>query len=707
MRRVLLALIVSLAAIGFVPAIAGSATATSPTQTIVVTGNGVAMYPAFAQGTQRYGLTTTADTSGTVTVSAATTDAAGKVWVDGQPAANGVATLTGLTSGEEISVFIKDSTGTSDYSLVYLPPGFPAMTVLADQPGIAPGDVFLTLTDFTGQTPGFETAVDNNGVPVYVRTDPGIPTDFKLQPNGNYSVFRTTPPTDRTGGEVVELDSRFKQIATYTTSGLVNTDDHDSILLPNGDRWLLASEPNAVTGNTDAVIQKQDKNGNVLFQWSTADHVDLALDGLGVPIDYAHINSIWLMQNGDILASFRHLSQVMEIATSAHDGFEPGDVVWRLGGRRSTFTFPDDPMGGPCAQHTASQLPNGDILVFDDGSESINGSPLLCVDQSDPTGPTVARPQTRVAEYSLNQVTDTASLVWSYQVAGQDTAFAGSARRLSNGNTLIGWGGITGGLLATEVNAAGDVVWELKDTGNLESYRALKFAAPDAIPPVADVTTPAPGATYAFGQKVDSDFSCTDQGGSNLASCNGSAAEGARINTATPGVHTFSVVAKDGAGNVTTVTRTYHVGLAPPKYQPDASVKPYTGGTYLGGNTYGTASRQHVNQSIATAGGSARALVRLQNDGNRMDRMRIRGTAGTATFQVAYFSAGRDVTRAVVAGTYQTASLLPGRFVTLRIRVTRTAAAQPGDEAVVRLTATSVTATTKHDEVATIVHAIR
>jgi Arylsulfotransferase (ASST) len=700
-RRGLLAGAVSLAtlvALGLAPVFGQSAVAAAATtQLIAVSGNGVAMYPAFAAGIHRYGVTTTAATLGTVTVTASTTNATATVWVDGQPASDGTATLTGLTSGEEISVFIKDSAGTAVYSLIYLPAGFPALTVTTNQPGLAPGDVFMTLSDFTGTTPSYETVVDNNGVPLYVRSDATVPTNFTRQPNGNYTVDRPTP----TGGsELVELNPAFQQIAAYQTVGLPNTDGHDAILLPNGDRWLLAYVPNQNTGKIDGVIQEQGPHGHVLFQWSTAQYA--GLESMVSMDDYVHLNSISLMANGDILASFRHLSQVLDIATSAHDGFAKGDVVWSLGGRDPTLTTVNDPESGPCGQHDATVLPNGDVLMFDDGSESINGSALVCVDPSDPSGPAIARPQSRVVEYAINAAHHTATLVWSYQVTGRDSTFAGSAQRMSNGDTFIGWGG-TPTALATEVNAAGEPLWELKDTAGLVSYRALRFPAPDAIAPTVDITQPVKGATYRVGQQVASDFSCTDRGGSNLQSCNGPAVEGQPIDTATPGIHTFSVTAKDGAGNTTTTTRTYHVGT----YQPDAQIKVASGTQYLGGNIYRSIVKQRIHQTIAASGKTAIAKARFQNDGTKADRISILGTAGTARFLVSYFAGSRNVTARVIAGTYKTPSLAPGETFTLRVRVTRSAAAKPGEVRTVKLTGRSAHDSARHDAVATIVRALR
>ncbi|HTW18941.1 MAG TPA: aryl-sulfate sulfotransferase [Mycobacteriales bacterium] len=702
MPKVFLAILACLATLGLAPAVAHSAPRTTPTQMIAVSGSGVGMYPAFSTSIHRYAITTDDTTAGTVQVTASTSAKSGSIWIDGQPVASGTETLTGLSSGDEISVFIKSSKATSVYSLIYVPAGFPTMSVTTMKAGIAPGYVFLTPSDFTGGTPSFETAVDNYGVPIYVRKDPGVPLDFKRQPNGDYSVARSPALGTQSGDQIDELNSRFKEIAQYQTEGgLTDTDGHDSILLANGDRWLIATEPNSNTMKWDGVIQEQSPTGKVLFQWSSGDHGLDAVSMFPGSVDYAHLNSIWLMKNGDILASFRHLSQVMEIATHAHNGFKKGDIVWSLGGRYPTLKAVDDPDQGPCAQHSASQLPNGDILMFDDGSESIDGSGVLCPDYNDPASGPVARPQTRVAEYKINQTKKTATLVWSFQITGRDSNFEGSAQRLSNGDTMIGWGPNTAAI-ATEVNADKQVVWELKANNGLFSYRALKFPAPDKIPPVVDVTTPVNGATYTYGENVDSDFSCTDRGGSNLQSCAGSVTEGAPIDTTASGTHTFTVTAKDGAGNTTTVKRTYRVVGSP--YRPDAMIKP-VGGHYTGAKIYNAINAQTITQSISSPTGSAKAVVKVCNRSAKPDRLVVRGSAGSAKFGVRYYDGSRDITKAVEAGTFRTPTLAPGAALTLSVIAKRTTHAKAGNERKLKLTVSSAHDSGRTDAVATVIRA--
>lgn len=703
--RILGCLSLVIALVGSVPGQPAGAAA-PPTRSVAVTGAGESMYPAFSPAVERYGVLTTAAASaakGSVSVLATTTDPAGTVLVNGRPA-NGAVTVTGLSPGDEVSVIIKDSGGTEVHALVYLPPGFPHLTTVVDQPGTTAGDVMLTLSKWVTQAPSYEVAVDRNGVPSYLRIVNQPSLDLKTAPGGHYSVGRTpTAESGRTGGQVIELDERFQPVRTLDTSGLVNTDTHDAILRPDGGAILMAYEPDSESGLTDAVIQQLEPDGDISYEWNSAEHMNPATETTNVPgrADYAHINSIQLMDDGDILASFRHTSSVMKIAWSAHDGFQRGDVVWRLGGRFSDFEFVADPYpSGPCAQHTAQQLANGHILIFDNGSAALNPDPSFCVDDDDPTGPTVNRAQTRITEYALDETTGTATLVWSHSVPGRFALFAGSVRRFPGGNTLIGWAAAQDAT-ATEVSPGGQVVWENKNTDGYFTYRAEKAVIPDAIKPAVRVDSPAQGASYTNGQRVLPVVTCTDKGGSSLQTC---AASRGPLNTSTAGRHTYTAVAADGDGNTTTVTHSYTVGVLPAS-RPDANIRRYGGG-WVGNNVYGGPARQQVAQQLRRRGARATSIVRVQNEGNRADRIVVRGTGGTRKFGVKYFFRGSDVTGQVRAGTLRV-SLVRGGYVDLGVVVQRLRRAKVRNTLRVLVTASSGFATRQPDTVGETVRATR
>lgn len=82
----------------------------------------------------------------------------------------------------------------------------------------------------------------------------------------------------------------------------------------------------------------------------------------------------------------------------------------------------------------------------------------------------------------------------------------------------------------------------------------------DSSAPTILIASPAEGATYLLGQSVFADYSCEDEsGGSGIASCTGSVANGAAIDTASVGAKTFTVTAEDNAGNISVEEVTYNV----------------------------------------------------------------------------------------------------------------------------------------------------
>jgi hypothetical protein len=654
----------------------GAASAADPViHDIDVTGTGVSMYPAFARDIERYGVTTTTATGGTLTVTASTTDPAGAVLINGRPAPGGTRTLTGMEPGDEVAVFITDADGTATYSLIYLPAGFPMLSrdtsgTSADTP--SPGHVMLTLGLWTQPSSFYETAVDGNGVPAFVQEVTNS-MDLKRQPNGNYSVARGTGTAS--GADIVELDEQFREVGRYRTVGLTHTDGHDAILLPDGSRYLLAYEPNTTSGKADAIIQHVGADGGVLFEWNSKDHVDIAAETVvGDNADYAHVNSIEVMDDGDLLVSFRHFSSVFKIARFAHDGFAEGDVVWKLGGRASDFTFTDtegQPDGGPCAQHTATELPNGNIMVFDNGAWNLNP---LCIDPANPAGPPVDRVPTRIAEWSLDEATGVATMVRDHQVGNRYAIFAGSAQPLGNGNTVIGWASSTNAV-ASEIDEAGDVIWDLEAVGfpKYFTYRAFKTEVPDAVAPSVSVVTPADGATYVQGERVRASFDCTDLGGSSLRSC-----QATGIDTSTPGTRTVTVTGIDGAGNVTSVRRIYRV--LPAVHQPDAMIRAAGTKAFRGRDTYGARPRQLVTSAARAVGRPKTSVVRVQNDGNVADRFSLRHTFRSKGFTVALRHVNRRRRSPVMK---------PGESWTFRVEVTRRPTAVRGDRVTVRLVSRS------------------
>jgi len=82
----------------------------------------------------------------------------------------------------------------------------------------------------------------------------------------------------------------------------------------------------------------------------------------------------------------------------------------------------------------------------------------------------------------------------------------------------------------------------------------------DRVAPTITLAKPASGAVYALGATVSAGFACADELiGAGLATCTGTSASGAPIDTASVGPKTFTVVALDRAGNSATKVVAYTV----------------------------------------------------------------------------------------------------------------------------------------------------
>lgn len=685
-----------------------------PTHRVEITalsGASITTWPAYDPDVDRFALRPEGRTDG-LTVRVTSSDAAAVITVDGRPAANGeIVELPDADAGAEMNVQVVDSAGTSNQSWLVLSDDSPVLATTTTGEGPAPGLTAVTLRSGSGRTHAM--LVDDQGVPSQVVTHPSGAFDLNRQPNGNYSVAVALSEGFFADHVIEEYDESFRQVATHRMIGHPKTDFHDSILLPGGGRILMAYIQ-AEDGQTDSWLQEVSPAGEVLLDWNSREHMDRVSDPiLNALGDYAHLNSMQVMQDGHLLLSFRHLNQVMKIDRRS------GEVIWRLGGKRSTFEFADDPLGGPCAQHTARELANGDIQIFDNGSGGVpSPNSALCPTPGDPDAG-VSRPASRVTVYRLDEEAGQARLVRSYDVAAF-SQFAGSAQRLGAGtlddNVMVGLNNavtVPGGSEAPdaiELDAAGQVVWTLSSAGHA-TYRATKVDAADAVAPGVKIDSPVDGAVLQQGAPVTAAFTCTDTGGSNLDRCDGTTANGASLTT-DPGSHRLVVTSTDRAGNSSTRSVGYTVLPAatsspttgptpapsatpppPPTTSPepspdrtsraDAAIRT-ANGAWKGRDIYAP-RRQRVTVRTR-AGITATVHVKVRNSGNGPGRLRIRGTTGPRWVGGRWYAGRQDVTARVQAGTYRTARLIPGRSVRLRL-VLRPRAATSGQTAAVRLAA--------------------
>jgi hypothetical protein len=94
------------------------------------------------------------------------------------------------------------------------------------------------------------------------------------------------------------------------------------------------------------------------------------------------------------------------------------------------------------------------------------------------------------------------------------------------------------------------------------------YTVVDDTDPTVTLTTPADAAVYDRDQVVAADYACADEdGGSGLESCVGTVPDGDAVDTSTLGTHSFTVTARDGQGNSSSVTHSYRVVARPPADQ--------------------------------------------------------------------------------------------------------------------------------------------
>ena len=223
---------------------------------------------------------------------------------------------------------------------------------------------------------------------------------------------------------------------------------HDGRLLRNGNVLLLCSAPlpSAIarrvrgglagseqpggTINSDYLLERT-PDGRTVWEWRAWEHMEPEEYPITSPSDsrteWTHGNGIAELPDGNILLSFRQISTLVRINRRT------GNIDWKLG---------PPPLSG---QHAPVPLPNGNILLFDNGPFRID---------------TGAQPFSRALE--INPATK--QIEWTYQDgtnAGSRHFFFSSrisnAERLANGNTLINEG-LYGRFF--EVTSGGDVVWE-------------------------------------------------------------------------------------------------------------------------------------------------------------------------------------------------------------------------------------------------------
>src|SRR5713101_7705899 len=255
--------------------------------------------------------------------------------------------------------------------------------------GKIPNDTFLGKAPFKG---GAALEADWNGKVLWEVRHPNHHHDGRLLKNGNVLLLCAT-----------ELSN---DVARKVQGGRPGTEEKGRI-------WA------------DYLVEMT-TDGRTVWEWRSWEHLDPAKDVITAVQDerseWTHGNAVMELPDGNLLVSFRDISTIIRIERRT------GQILWKMGA---------PPLSG---QHAPIPLPNGNILIFDNGPHRLDESFAF----------------SRVIEVNSR----TSEIVWKYEEGIPSNFFSpriSNAQRLPNGNTLVndGWFG-----RFFEVTSDGDVVWE-------------------------------------------------------------------------------------------------------------------------------------------------------------------------------------------------------------------------------------------------------
>ena len=221
--------------------------------------------------------------------------------------------------------------------------------------------------------------------------------------------------------------------------------------------------------------------------------------------------------------------------------------------------------------YVTNQLASGTITQFSVGASSGNLTPKAepVGTGSQPRGILAAAGRVYVTNIASNTVTQYAAdgagalSELAPAVAAPRTPFGLALAPDGKGLYVAGFGDATIGQY--DVAADGSLAVKADPApANFRPQAVVAVKARDEQAPSIDLVTPADGAEYEQGATVAVDYTCADEGPSGLRSCTGDVPDGDPLDTSTPGPQHFTVVARDGEGNETTVTHSYTVTEPPP-----------------------------------------------------------------------------------------------------------------------------------------------
>jgi len=256
-------------------------------------------------------------------------------------------------------------------------------------------------------------------------------TDVELLPNDNTLILIG-------GVGVFELDRKGAVVWSYLNENV----SHDADRLANGNTIMACGGSEMVSEfpYDDPEAIEVNRDGDIVWEWhAKKEYLDSRYKNIrsGDAHDWTHLNSVQRLKGGNTLLSIRNWNMIIGVN-------KKGQTVWETGGdvKKSERGWP---VGSPNCPHTPVMLEDGNILV----SESMNG---------------------RAIEWDPKK----GKIVWKYPESGWQEGgpyyFVRASHRLPNGNTFI----VDSKGMFIEVGKEGEIVWEAKVQGFIESDKPLR-----------------------------------------------------------------------------------------------------------------------------------------------------------------------------------------------------------------------------------------
>jgi hypothetical protein len=335
----------------------------------------------------------------------------------------------------------------------------PALVVTTLNRGVAPGLIFLAPYNAPNNAQAGAVIIDDTGEPIWEQPLAKlVTTDFRVQQYRGRPALTWWQGVVVLGhgvGHYVIADSSYTPLARVNAGNGRSGDLHEFLLTDRGTALLttyaivghdLRSVGGSATGTIqDAMVQEIDvASGRVLLEWHSLDHIEIgdSYYPLSADWDYVHLNSIAVDRDNNLLVSSRNTHTIYKLDRTS------GAIIWRLGGKRSDFSFGAE--ADFAWQHDARRQPDGTITLFDNG-ERLSRAVALEVDET----------HRRV------------SLRRSYRhPANLHADSQGNVQVLPGGNVLVGWGAQP---YVSEFAPSGELLFDAMLATDYVSYRAYRI----------------------------------------------------------------------------------------------------------------------------------------------------------------------------------------------------------------------------------------